>query len=372
MPRDDLLRNVFCVQGIPIDAISMSSVLHEIETAAAANAPFLISTPNINFLAKAQTDRDFLTTLLFSDLCTADGVPVAWIARLIGAPIKNRVAGSDVFENLKSSRDAKRPLTVFLFGGMEGVAAEACRRLNAKLVGLHCVGSLFPGFGSVADMSQDYVIDKINSSKADFLIVSLGAEKGQFWLHKNHRRLHVAVRAHLGAALNFEAGKVRRAPVAMRRFGLEWLWRIKEEPYLWRRYCNDGILVLRLLIARIFPSILWTLWLRIKSGLRGQRLVAAKSESNEAVTITLSGPAVRQHIGAIIPILREAEATGKTIIIDLSATELVDARFLGLLLMLRKKSTEKRISMVLVGLSFDLRLLFQLHGVEFLLSSGLN
>ena len=82
--------------------------------------------------------------------------------------------------------------------------------MNAQPSGLHCVGSLYPGFGSVDEMSRDDIIDKINSSDADFLVASLGAKKGQLWLQRNHYRLLIPVRAHLGAVINFQAAMVKR------------------------------------------------------------------------------------------------------------------------------------------------------------------
>ena len=93
--------------------------------------------------------------VLDSDLCPADGVPIVWIARLIGLPIKQRVSGSDIFEAMKRSDRHGRPLKLFLFGGAEGVAAEAARILNAIPSGVSCLGTLAPGFGSVDEMSQN-------------------------------------------------------------------------------------------------------------------------------------------------------------------------------------------------------------------------
>ena len=81
---------------------------------------------------------------------------------------------------------------------------------------LRCVGTLDPGFGSVDEMSRDQIIDEINASQADFLAVSLGAKKGQLWLHRNHQRLTIPIRVPLGAAINFQAGKVKRAPPRLR------------------------------------------------------------------------------------------------------------------------------------------------------------
>ena len=80
-------------------------------------------------------------------------------------------------------------------------------------------------------------------------------KKGQLWLLHNHERLKIPVRAHLGATINFTAGKVRRAPAAFRRWGLEWLWRIKEEPHLWKRYWNDGMTFMGLVFTHVIPFI---------------------------------------------------------------------------------------------------------------------
>src|SRR4029450_1688151 len=101
--------------------------------------------------------------------------------------------------------------------------------------------------------SSAAIIATINASNADFLVVALGASKGQSWLQHNHHRLSIPVRAHLGAAINFQAGFLRRAPKIVRKAGFEWLWRIKEEPHLWQRYWHDGRTLLHLLWTRILP-----------------------------------------------------------------------------------------------------------------------
>jgi N-acetylglucosaminyldiphosphoundecaprenol N-acetyl-beta-D-mannosaminyltransferase len=233
-----------------------------------------------------QSDPEFREALLQSDLCPADGMPIVWIARLIGVPIRNRIAGSDIFDALKAEHNFAKPLKVFLFGGPEGVAAAARRTLNAEPRGLYCVGSHYPGFGSVDAMSRDDIINEINSSDADFLVVSLGAKHGQSWLKRNQHRLLIPVRAHLGAVVNFQAGTIRRAPPIMRNLGLEWLWRIKEEPYLWRRYWNDGRALLSLLLTRILPLVVWTRWLQLKYGRHGQDLVIRQRLGDDSIMVS--------------------------------------------------------------------------------------
>src|SRR5215471_17328455 len=99
---DELSRQVYCVSGMPIDLVDMSEVLRAIKTAVSSKLPFLISTPNLNFLVNYQVDADFRESILLSDLCPADGISIVWIARLVGIPIKKRVSGADIFDALKS------------------------------------------------------------------------------------------------------------------------------------------------------------------------------------------------------------------------------------------------------------------------------
>jgi N-acetylglucosaminyldiphosphoundecaprenol N-acetyl-beta-D-mannosaminyltransferase len=368
MAADDLMRSVYCVLGIPIDVDGMPYVLSEIEAAAASRIPLLISTPNLNWLTNMQSDPDFREALLQSDLCPADGMPIVWIARLLGVPIKERIAGSDIFDALKGTRDAAKPLKVFLFGGSEGVAAAAGRALNAQSSGLYCVGSQNPGFGSVDGMSRDDIIDNINSSNADFLVVSLGLKNGQLWLQRNQHRLLVPVRAQLGAVINFQAGTIRRAPPTVRQLGLEWLWRIKEDPYLFRRYWDDARVLLRILLTRVLPLVAWT-WLQRDRLCRGEDLVIREVRDDESITVSLSGPATERHVDKVIPVFRDTLATKKRVVIDFSDTHDIDARFLGLILMMRKKFKSNGARLTFTGLSPRLQRMFRLYCLGFLLSS---
>src|SRR4029077_1542805 len=115
--RADLSRDVHCVLGLPIDVIDLPTSLQRIRLAAAGTSPFLLSTPNLNFLVNARTDGAFRESVQVSDLCPPDGMPIVWIARLLGIPIKERVAGSDIFDALRLDTSASPPLRVFLFGG---------------------------------------------------------------------------------------------------------------------------------------------------------------------------------------------------------------------------------------------------------------
>jgi N-acetylglucosaminyldiphosphoundecaprenol N-acetyl-beta-D-mannosaminyltransferase len=368
---DDLSREVYCILGMPIDAIEMPAVIHSIETAAANALPFVISTPNVHFLVNNQSDPEFRESLLLSDLCPADGAPIVWIAWLMGIPIRRRIAGSDILETLKAWPRPGGRLKVFLFGAQENVAAAAAGRLNLT-AGLSCVGWICPGWGNVDELSKRSFIDKINSSNADFLMASLGPIKGQLWLRRNHHHLRIPIRAHLGTTINFQAGTVKRAPRTLRKLGLEWLWRIKEEPYLWRRYFYDGSALLQLLVTRILPLAIKARWLQRQCKRRRYDLVIHQGHSSDSVTVSLSGFAVADHIDRVISRFRDALATRKQIVIDFSDTRAVDARFLGLLLMLRKQLRVHHSALRFTGISRHLERTFRANGLGYLLSPDVH
>jgi N-acetylglucosaminyldiphosphoundecaprenol N-acetyl-beta-D-mannosaminyltransferase len=365
---DDLSRNVYCILGVPIDAIDMPAVLQSVDAAVASETRFLLSTANLNFLVNSQMDPEFRESLLLSDLCSPDGMPLVWIARLVGIPIKRRVAGSDIFEALKWRPYAHRPLKVFIFGATEEVAAAAARRVNESSVFLKCVGWSCPGFVNLDALSDELIIDQINSSNADFLMAALGAHKGQLWMKRNHFRLRIPVRAHLGATINFQAGVIRRAPPAVRKIGLEWLWRIKEEPKLWRRYWYDGGILLRMFVGSVLPLAVEMRLAAVQGVLSRSVFAVQPILSSDSVVLRISGYATVEKVDRAIPYFREAVASGKQIVIDLFHTQRLDARFLGLILMLRKQLAIRGDVPKLVGATSAVRRQFRLNGVEYLLS----
>jgi N-acetylglucosaminyldiphosphoundecaprenol N-acetyl-beta-D-mannosaminyltransferase len=350
---------------MPIDVIDIFGVLNRIYHTADARATLFISTPNLNYLVHSYSDPEFRDALLLSDLCPADGMPIVWLGRLLGVPLKERVAGSDIFAALKGLRTRERPLRVFLFGGNEGVAAAASNALNSTQCGVVCVGWHFPGYLSVEELSRESVINAINSVDSDFLVVCLGSKKGQLWLKRNFKNLRARICCHLGASLNFEAGTLKRAPVFMQRLGLEWIWRIKEEPYLWRRYWHDGLILLDLMYSRILP--IWIYRIRAKNLSRGCLTVYANKQDGYC-NLGFAGAATSINIDKIIEALRTTLSENRRIAIDLTAVSAVDSRFLGLLLMFRKMVRSNGAEMVLTGVSSRIERIIRLSGADILLA----
>jgi len=362
-------RNVHCLLGLPLDMVDITDAAHQVQSAAVHRTPCFVTTPNLNFLIACRTDTQFRNSVINSDLSLIDGMPLVWMARLLGIPVRGRVAGSDMFEQLRTGLPNR--ISVYFFGGIDGVAEKACRRLNEEKLGIECVGFESPGFSSVQEMSSEESIEKINASGADFLVVSLGARKGQAWIENNRTRISVPVISHLGAVVNFVAGKVDRAPVMIRRSGFEWLWRVKEEPGLWLRYTSDGSKLVGLLLTRVFPYAWFMFWHKPKA----QEVNSAAIEifdDGGRILIKLHGAWVQGNLMPLRKSFSSIETLGKDVRVELKHVTYVDSAFIGLLLLLYgdRKRHEKEMSVC--SLNEKVRQIFRYMCVEYLIDIHCN
>jgi N-acetylglucosaminyldiphosphoundecaprenol N-acetyl-beta-D-mannosaminyltransferase len=285
------------------------------------------------------------------------------MARLLDIPIRERVTGSGVFEILRHSRIGR--ISVYFFGGPDGVAEAACRRLLLEDNGLTCAGYASPGFGSVEEMSTEEIIQGINTSKADFLLVSLGARKGQAWIEYNRQRLNVPVVSHLGAVLNFLAGTVNRAPKWMQNSGLEWLWRIKEEPILWRRYFRDGLKLLLLFATRVLPYA----WYLQQHKADPDQLAAATIETTEETgdyVVHLRGAWTKQNIIHLRKCFSQALLSEKDVKLEMGGVTYVDSAFVGLVMLLQGQQTQHSRQLLIVSPREPVRRVIKYCCAEFL------
>lgn len=171
-------------------------------------------------------DTSYADALRQADMILPDGIGVDLAARMTGQRLTANLNGTDfVPALLRTAR--QRGLSVFLFGGTPGTAERAADRLCRDLPGLRVVGTR-DGFSGAADEAA--AIDAINASGADILIVAMGVPRQDVWLARNAERLAPRIRLGVGALLDFLAGNVRRAPVAIRRARCEWVWRLAIEP----------------------------------------------------------------------------------------------------------------------------------------------
>lgn len=332
LARDDFDRNVWCVLGLPVDVSTVDGVIGDLEVSIRDKQRLSFVTPNVNWLVRAWNDENARREVLDADLSLIDGAPLLAIARALGAPAPSRVAGSDLFEAMRR-RPAYggRKMKVYFFGGRDGAAEGAAQAINGETGPLEAVGWCNPGFGDVEAMSAQEYIDDINAADPDFVLVSLGAAKGQAWIDHNKTRLNAPVTAHLGAVVDFTSGDIARAPEWMRRVGLEWAWRIKEEPSLWRRYYKDGVALAGLVLSRLTPQIASAKPIMANADGDATFLPAAGHGH-----VKLNGALGHRNLGAVRTAFRKAVAQGVDVTLDFSKLEAFDRAFLGMVLMLEK------------------------------------
>ena len=154
--------NQYCLLGLPFDAVSLSDAAEIITQSIDQKTPCFLSTPNLNFTVMAQDDAAFYDSVIQSDLVVVDGMPLIWVAKLLDIPIKQRVAGSDLFAYLSDKPRVKK-IRVFFFGGESGIAENAHHELNRTSSGMESCGFYDPGFVSIEEMSNNDVITHINT-----------------------------------------------------------------------------------------------------------------------------------------------------------------------------------------------------------------
>jgi len=360
----DFSRNLWCVLGLPFDVVDMKQAIKEVVLASTENRWCFISTPNMNFLCTAQTDTDFRQSVINSDLSIADGMSVTLLARILSIPVPERVAGSDLIEHL-TKRKTKEPLKAFFFGGETGVAEKASKNLNELDSGVVSVGHFTPGFGSVENMSDESIISEINKHDVDFLIVSLGAKKGQAWIEKNKEKLTTSVVSHLGAVVNFYAGTVKRAPVFWQRVGLEWFWRIYQEPSLWNRYLTDGFKMIKMLFTHVAPYWIWLNFVQDKISFVP---VDANIESRDnSLHVIISGSCCQKNNAPLREVFKQTIKSNKDVILDLTDVSVIDGAFIGLCMLLKKHLRKKEKIMCIINANSIVNKIIRWNRVEYLL-----
>jgi N-acetylglucosaminyldiphosphoundecaprenol N-acetyl-beta-D-mannosaminyltransferase len=322
-------------------------------------ARLLISTPNLNFVVNARRNAAFHESVMASQLSLVDGAPLVAASKLIGVPLPERVAGASLFEALLQDRHAP-PMRVYFFGGRDGVAKMAHEAVNRAEGTLISCGFLNPGKGSVESFSTDSIVEQINAAAPDFLVVALGAEKGQAWIMRNAARLKAPVICHLGAVVNFVAGEIQRAPIWIQKLGSEWLWRIYQEPALYRRYLADGWVFCRLLLTRTLPLMLCQALYRRRQGY-GQPFRCFLEERSSGQQLKLVGTATPADMPAFNHLLEQQVDSAKDLTLNCSELESLDSQMLGTLQRKHYWMARQGATLRLTGLRPQTRRLLRLH-----------
>ena len=358
----DLQRDVHCLFGLPVDNLTMAQTKALLRERCTQEGNTVLATVNVNWVAQSLREPAFREAIINSDLVVLDGKPLLWLARLFGCPMRETVPGSTLIQELLEE-PSDQPLTIFLFGGEGDAAEQAMQRINErKNGGLRAVGAVNPGFGTVEAMSSDSIIATINNTQPDILLVALGAKKGTQWIEYNRERLNAKTISHLGATINFLAGTVRRAPVFLQHCGLEWVWRMLQEPKLVVRYAADGLIVLQFLAPRL------SLWWQYRRQLKQSRLlprtdVLSLHEQPDELLFAF-GPCIgEKEVARIRDLMTNTDCTIRKITLDYSKTGFADSSFWAFLLILLNRYKEQAVVEVQSGADLiKLRCLFYASG----------
>jgi len=221
----------FSIGSVPFDNTTVSYVLETITRLIVSRRGGFIVTPNIDHIVIAHRDVRLRDVYRRARLSLPDGQPVVWMARLLGAGAVPKISGSDLIEPLMAHA-AEHAHPVFLFGASPESSAEAARRLEQRYPRLRIVGrdtSLLSSHDTTAPEDSP-VVQAIRASGAHIVVVAMGAPKQELWMARHADALRPAVLLGLGASLDFVAGTVTRAPRWLSNAGLEWLYRLAQEP----------------------------------------------------------------------------------------------------------------------------------------------
>lgn len=242
------------VLGLRISAINMPTAVATIERWIQERARQYVCICGVHGVMEGQRDPALLQVMNGAGLRTPDGMPMVWLSRRAGHDWVDRVYGPDLMLALcDRSRPELRGIRHFFYGGTPGVADELAARLQARFPGLQVAGTHCPPMLPVGAIEDDATIQTINDAQADIVWVGLSTPKQDWWVANHRPMLNAPVLIAVGAAFDFHSGRVRQAPVWIQAHGLEWLFRLSQDPKrLWRRYAvaNTGFIA-RLLRVRL-------------------------------------------------------------------------------------------------------------------------
>lgn len=229
------------VLGVPVDVLDWSCAVARICDWAERRESRYVSICDAHSIVRASRDPTHGRHIAGADMVTPDGWPVAWMLRRVGYPAQQRINGPDLMERLLVAAE-DRGLGVYVYGTTVPTLDALAAALRTSYPRLKIVGLHSPPFRPLDAVEDAADVERINASGAHLVMTGLGCPKEDRWMFEHRGRIQ-AVMLGIGAGIDFHAGTVARAPVWMREHGLEWLFRLSQEPgRLWQRYLVNNTL----------------------------------------------------------------------------------------------------------------------------------
>jgi N-acetylglucosaminyldiphosphoundecaprenol N-acetyl-beta-D-mannosaminyltransferase len=225
------------VLGVPLALTDYSGALDWIDAAIACGHRGYVCVAATHTVVACQDDADLRAAVLRADFTVPDGQPLVWALNALGHDLGGRVYGPTLMD-LACARAARTGRRFYLYGGRNpGALAELARCLRLRHPGLRIAGGYAPPFRPLTPAEEDAIAADINRAAPDVVWVGIGVPKQEKWMARMRERLDAPVLVGVGAAFDFHAGLIPQAPDWMQRAGLEWAFRLAQEPRrLWRRY----------------------------------------------------------------------------------------------------------------------------------------
>jgi len=232
------------ILGVGVSTVDMAQTLETIQGWITQKEAHYVCVTGVHGVMESQRDPALRRIHNAAGLVTPDGMPLVWLSRLKGFPHVRRVYGPDLMLAL-CARSVEKGYRHFFYGGAEGVPDDLAARLVERFPGLSVAGALSPPFRPLTATEEAQIVQAINRSQADVVWVGLGTPKQERWMASHTGRLTAAVIIGVGAAFDFHSGRKPQAPHWMQQAGLEWLFRLLNEPRrLGRRYLVNNPLFL--------------------------------------------------------------------------------------------------------------------------------
>jgi N-acetylglucosaminyldiphosphoundecaprenol N-acetyl-beta-D-mannosaminyltransferase len=231
------------ILDVRVDDVTYDEALTHVARCIESGGAHQIATVNVEFIMAARRDPEFRRVLHQASLCVPDGVGVLWAARRQGQPLRQRVAGVDLVDQI-AALGAQRGWRIYFLGAAPGVAEQAATVLGQRYPGLKVAGCYA---GSPRPEEEDEIAGWVRAARADVLLVAYGAPRQNLWIARNQARAGAPVALGVGGAFDFIAGVAQRAPRWVQRLGLEWLHRLVKEPWRLRRQL-------------VIPRFMWLVW----------------------------------------------------------------------------------------------------------------
>jgi N-acetylglucosaminyldiphosphoundecaprenol N-acetyl-beta-D-mannosaminyltransferase len=224
--------------NIPVDALTMQQTLERIDSAISNRKPLHHVVVNAAKLVNAQSNEDLKESIVNCDIINADGQAVVWASKILKQPLPERVAGVDLMENLVALA-AKRGYKIFFLGAKEEVVKKVVEKYNTTY-GKDLIGGYRNGYFTKEE--EPVVAQQIASSNADILFVAMSSPKKEIYLNTYKDVIQMPFIMGVGGSFDVVSGLVKRAPLWMQKYGLEWLFRVGQEPKrMWKRYLFTNV-----------------------------------------------------------------------------------------------------------------------------------